>query len=95
LYSAIEAKKIGGAAVALAACHRLKILEAARSTLAALIITLLNTNASSHWEAAATRVAAVVAGCVIAMAVTWFFHSVLKFSFGEEAENASAKAAGG
>ncbi len=86
---------IAGAAVALFICHRLKILEASRSTLAALIITLMSTGATNPWEAAFTRVAAVVAGCIIALAVTWLFHSLLKFSFGDETENASAKSAGG
>lgn len=86
---------IAGAAVALFICHRLKILEAARSTLAALVITLMHTQGINPWEAGLTRVAAVIAGCIVALGVTYLFHSLFRLSYGDETENKSAKAAGG
>jgi uncharacterized membrane protein YccC len=86
---------IAGAAVALFACHHLKILEAARSTLAALVITLMHMQATNPWEAGLTRVAAVVAGCIVALGVTFLFHSLFRLSYGDETESKTAKSAGG
>ena len=42
-----------------------------------------------------TRVAAVIAGCIVALGVTYLFHSLFRLSYGAETENKSAKSAGG
>ncbi len=74
---------IAGGAVALFICHRLKLMPGARATLVALVITLMQTDPTDHWGSAATRVAAVVAGCAIALVATELFHNVLKLRYTE------------
>lgn len=71
---------IAGGVVALFICSRLKLMAGARSTLVALIITLLHTEIADHWIAALTRVAAVVAGCAIALGVTYSAQLVFKLT---------------
>ena len=65
------------------------------AALAALVITLMHSDAADQWGVALTRVGAVVTGSLIALAVTWLFHSLLKFSYGEEVESSTVKSAGG
>jgi uncharacterized membrane protein YccC len=80
---------MGGAVVALFLCLKLKIMPGARSTLAALVITLMHTESGDFWGAALTRVAAVVAGCAIALAITYFFHNWLKIETGVASKTAA------
>lgn len=74
---------IAGGSVAVFACHRLKLMAGARATLVALVITLLHTDSVDHWGAAVTRVAAVVAGCAIALIATELFHNIFKLGYTE------------
>lgn len=67
-----------GAAVSLFACDRLNLNAGARSTLAAMIIILLHEEGSHLWDAALSRVSAVIVGCLIGLIVTFIFHSIIK-----------------
>lgn len=84
LFAALEnpVNIIAGAFVSLMLCYAFKLVAGARSTLVALIITLMHTDSVDYWGAAATRVGAVVAGCAIALLVTYAFHS--RFGYVEE-----------
>ncbi len=68
----------GGVAVSLFACDRLKLNRGARSTLAALIIILLHQEGTHLWDAAMSRVLAVVVGCLLGLGITFVFHSLIK-----------------
>jgi len=89
LFAALEnpVNIIAGASVALFACHRFKLMAGARSTLVALIITLMQTDSTDHWGAAVSRVAAVVAGCGIALFATHLVHNVFKLQYSAEAKS--------
>jgi len=67
-----------GAALALFICDRLKLNTAARSTLAAVIIILLQHESGNLWSSALGRVGAVIVGCVLGLLITYFFHSFIK-----------------
>jgi len=67
-----------GAALALFICDRLKLNAAARSTLAAVIIILLQSDGHNLWSSAINRVGAVITGCVLGLAITFIFHSFIK-----------------
>lgn len=86
LFAALEnpVNIIAGAIVALFACHRFKLMAGARSTVVALIITLMQTDSTDHWGAAISRVAAVVAGCGIALFATHLVHNVLNLKYSDE-----------
>ena len=86
LFAALEnpTNIIAGASVALFACHRFRLMAGARSTLVALIITLMQTDSTDHWGAAVSRVAAVVAGCGIALFATHLVHNVFRLQFSAE-----------
>ena len=63
-------------------CDRLRELGVVGDVAAALSF-LMHTESIDYWGAAATRVAAVVAGCAIALLVTNFFHSFLRLEYSE------------
>jgi uncharacterized membrane protein YgaE (UPF0421/DUF939 family) len=65
-------------ALSLIVCDQLKLNAAARSTLAAAIIVLLHREGTHLWDGAIGRVIAVIAGCVISLAITFVFHSLFK-----------------
>ena len=67
-----------GAALALFICDRLKLNAAARSTLAAVIIILLQPESQNLWSSAINRVGAVVTGCALGLLITFVFHSFIK-----------------
>jgi uncharacterized membrane protein YgaE (UPF0421/DUF939 family) len=67
-----------GAAIALFACDRLKLNAAARSTLAAVIIILLQPEGQNLWSSAINRIGAVITGCVLGLLITFVFHSFIK-----------------
>jgi uncharacterized membrane protein YgaE (UPF0421/DUF939 family) len=67
-----------GAALSLFVCDRLKLNAGARSTLAAMIIILLHGEGPHLWSSALSRVSAVIVGCLIALMVTFIFHSIIK-----------------
>src|ERR1041385_6544599 len=67
-----------GAALALFICDRLKLNTAARSTLAAVIIILLQPESQNVWSSAINRVGAVITGCVLGLLITFVFHSFIK-----------------
>ena len=67
-----------GAALALFICDRLKLNAAARSTLAAVIIILLQPESQTLWSSAINRIGAVITGCVLGLLITFVFHSFIK-----------------
>ncbi len=67
-----------GSALALFVCDRLKLNAAARSTLAAVIIILLQPEGQNLWSSAINRVGAVITGCVLGLLITFVFHSFIK-----------------
>lgn len=60
--------------ITLAACYILKLDAAARSALAATIIIMLHEEGKHVWDTAIERLIAVLAGCIIALIVTFIFH---------------------
>lgn len=52
-------------------CEALKLGKASRSALAALIIVMMSGNA--RWATAVERMACVILGCLVAIALTWAF----------------------
>lgn len=67
-----------GAGCSLYLCDRLGLNVAARSTLAAMIIVLIQREGAHPWEGAVNRVLAVVTGCFLGWLVTYVFHSLIK-----------------
>ena len=68
-----------GAAVSLVACDLLKLSLGAKSTLAAVAIVLMNSTQNNFWSSPFHRVSSVIIGCILALIITYIFHSVLKF----------------
>jgi uncharacterized membrane protein YgaE (UPF0421/DUF939 family) len=67
-----------GAVLSLFACDRLGLNTGARSTLAAMIIILLHVEGTHLWDAALSRVLAVVVGSLLGLGITYVFHSLIK-----------------
>jgi uncharacterized membrane protein YccC len=67
-----------GATVALIICDLLKLSLGAKSTLAAVVIVLMNSNENSFWSSPLHRLSSVIAGCLLALVITYVFHSILK-----------------
>ena len=55
-------------------CYLFKLDTGIRSALAATIILLLHEEGKHVWDTAIERVLAVMAGCVVGLAVTFLFH---------------------
>ncbi len=68
-----------GAAVSLIACDLLKLSLGAKSTLAAVAIVLMNSDQNNFWASPFHRVSSVIIGCILALIITYLFHSILKF----------------
>jgi uncharacterized membrane protein YccC len=66
-----------GVIFSLIACDRLKLNASARSTLAAMIIILLHHEGTHPWDAALSRILAVMAGSVLGLGITFAFHSLI------------------
>lgn len=69
-----------GVAISLFACDQLKLNTGARSTLAAMIIILLHPEGEHVWDSALTRIIAVILGCLLALIITYVFHSLIKIN---------------
>ncbi len=67
-----------GVVVSLFVCDRLKLNAGARSTLAATIIILLHQEGTHLWDAALSRVLAVIVGCLLGLGITYVFHFLIK-----------------
>jgi uncharacterized membrane protein YgaE (UPF0421/DUF939 family) len=67
-----------GAALALVICDRLKLNAASRSSLAAVIIILLQPGSQTVWSSAINRVGAVITGCILGLLITFVYHSFIK-----------------
>ena len=67
-----------GAAISLFVCDALKLNTGARSTLAAMIIILLHHEGTHLWDAALSRILAVIVGCLLALGITYLVHSFVK-----------------
>ena len=67
-----------GSAVSLILCDLLKLSLGAKSTLAAVVIVLINYDQNSFWNTPIHRVSSVIVGCILALIITYLFHSILK-----------------
>lgn len=72
------ASLIIGAIIALSVCELMRLSVGGRSSLAGMVIVLMNKDTSHIWTPSFERVSSVILGCLIALIVTYFFHSVLK-----------------
>ncbi len=60
--------------IALCLCYLFKLDTGARSALAATIIIMLHPEGQHVWDTALERVIAVLAGCLLALIITFVFH---------------------
>lgn len=68
-----------GASLSLYLCFLLKLEDATKSTLAALVIILLYQDSNGLIDASWQRLIAVIAGCVIGLLVTYIFHYIFRW----------------
>jgi uncharacterized membrane protein YgaE (UPF0421/DUF939 family) len=54
------------------------IISGAKSTLAAMIIVLMHPEGRHLWDSAFERITAVILGCILALIITFIFHSLFK-----------------
>lgn len=73
-----------GSAIALILCDLFKLSLGAKSTLAAVVIVLMNSDQNSFWSSPFHRVSSVIIGCILALLITYLFHSILKFEISSE-----------
>lgn len=73
-----------GSAIALILCDLLKLSLGAKSTLAAVVIVLMNSDQNTFWSSPFHRVSSVIIGCILALIITYLFHSLLKFEISSE-----------
>jgi uncharacterized membrane protein YgaE (UPF0421/DUF939 family) len=62
----------------LVVCYLLKLDAGIRSALAATIIIMLHNDGKHLWDTALERIAGVLAGCVLALLITFIFHFKLR-----------------
>jgi uncharacterized membrane protein YgaE (UPF0421/DUF939 family) len=67
-----------GSIISLFLCDRLKLTAGAKSTLAAMIIVLMHPEGRHLWDSAFERITAVILGCILALIITFIFHSLFK-----------------
>lgn len=79
-----------GSAIALIVCDLLKLSLGAKSTLAAVVIVLMNNSQNSFWSSPFHRVSSVIIGCILALIITYLFHSIFKFQISSEANQSDA-----
>ena len=65
--------------VTIVICYFFDLMTGARPALAAVIIILLHNQGLHLWSTAVERVAAVVAGCVFGLVLTYIFHREVPF----------------
>jgi len=70
-----------GLLMTLALCYLMQLDTGIRSALAATIIIMLHEEGRNLWEAAFERIISVIAGCLLALAITFLFHN--RFTRGE------------
>lgn len=73
-----------GSAIALILCDLLKLSLGAKSTLAAVVIVLMNSDQNTFWSSPFHRVSSVIIGCILALIITYLFHTLLKFEISSE-----------
>ena len=69
-----------GVIISLFVCDQLKLNTGARSTLAAMIIILLHPEGTHVWDSALSRIIAVILGCLLALIITYVFHSLIRIN---------------
>ncbi len=79
-----------GSVISLIICDLFKLSLGAKSTLAAVVIVLMNSNQNSFWSSPFHRVSSVIIGCILALIITYVFHSILKFEIASEANQGDA-----
>ncbi len=67
-----------GIVAAMIICQVLKLQEASRSALIALLIIVLHPPGQHFWDIAVERAGGVVTGCMIGVLLTFLFHSVVQ-----------------
>ena len=67
-----------GSVIALIICDLLNLSVGAKATLAAVVIVSINYNQNSFWSTPLHRVSSVIVGCILALIITYLFHSILK-----------------
>lgn len=82
-----------GASLSLYLCFLLKLEDAAKSTLAALVIILLYQDGNELIDASWQRLIAVIAGCVIGLLVTYIFHYLFRWNLPADMHTSNEKEA--
>jgi len=82
-----------GASLSLYLCFLLKLEDAAKSTLAALVIILLYQDGNELIDASWQRLIAVIAGCVIGLLVTYIFHFIFRWKLSAGIHSSNEKEA--
>ncbi|MBS1639863.1 MAG: FUSC family protein [Bacteroidetes bacterium] len=73
--------------ITVALCYLFKLDAGIRSALAATIIILLHEEGKHLWDTALERIIAVLAGCVLGLAITFVFHFRTKTGIKKETTN--------
>jgi uncharacterized membrane protein YgaE (UPF0421/DUF939 family) len=68
-----------GTVVSMILCDLLQLSLGAKSTLAAVVIVVMNNDQNHFWSSPFHRVSSVIIGCILALIITFLFHSILKF----------------
>ena len=67
-----------GIALTLTLCYLFRLETGARSAMAAVVIIMLRQEGTHVWNTALERVAAVFAGCILGLIITFIFHLAYK-----------------
>ncbi len=61
-------------ALSITLCYAFNVMASSRSALAAVIIVLVHSSGLPVWDVAFERVASVMVGCLLGIAITYVFH---------------------
>ena len=61
-------------ALSISLCYAFNIMASSRSALAAVIIVMAHSLESPVWDIALERIASVIVGCLLGVAITYVFH---------------------
>ena len=65
----------GAVAITVVVCYFLKLQNPTRTALAASIIVTLHESGPHIWDVAPERILSVLAGCLLALLITYAYHS--------------------
>ena len=66
-----------GVVLTILVCWFLKLSDVTRSALAALVIVMIRSNPAAPWQMGLERMGCVLAGCLVGLVITFFFHARL------------------